>query len=163
MTDDERIYEPGESEVFRRKTVEHKAVGVEEDESVWWVAAIIGLMIAGGAGFVLYETLQLFAAGTTAWANCLLSENGALLTCGDEIAQGGMYRAGVNIYAAMGAAIAVLFISPIPLIIALNRYRNNVAAAVLLFVLMIPYGTLAFLVIIIGIIAAIFYITQFSF
>lgn len=162
MTEDEqRTYEPGESEVFRRKTVEHEAVRAEEDESIWWVAALIGLGLAGVGGFVFYETMQLLAANITAWANCLLSEGGALFTCNDALAQDEAYRFGVNVYIALVGALVALFVGPVPLIVALNRYRNNIAAAALFFALMIPYGTLAFLVIVIGALAAIFYLIQF--
>ena len=132
----------------------------DPDAAVFWMVAALGLLLAGGAGFVFYETVQIFAEGTSAWLQCVSGERGALLGCGEEVTVAYDYRYGLSALQGLALALAGLFVGPVPLIAALNRYRNHWVGAVLFFVVMIPYGTLAFLVIMIAALVTIFYGSQ---
>ncbi|MEO1440589.1 MAG: hypothetical protein AAFV33_09290, partial [Chloroflexota bacterium] len=89
-------------------------------------------------------------------------------SCSDELNVAFEYRPlestayTINGLLAMGLAIAACFIGPIPIIAAFSRYRNTWLGGVMFFVVLIPYGTLAFFVLIISIVIVIFYTVQIS-
>ncbi len=159
LTDVAPLIEPDDdnSEVFRRVP---QRPDPDADDSVWWVATIIGAGVTAAGVFVLYETLQIFSVALAAWGQCLQSAGGALIACGDEVTFNRPYRYGVSTLPALAAALFALFVGPIPIIATLNRYQNNVMASILFFVIMIPYGTLAFLVLVISLLITIFYAVQ---
>jgi len=131
------------------------------DEVLLWMLAAIGVALTVFCAFVFYQTLQIFAQGTTAWFDCINGQQGALLSCGEGVDLAYDYRAGFSALNAMSLALVGLFIGPIPLIFILNRYRNSFVSIMLFFIVVIPYGLLAFLVVIIGLIVVIFYGSQF--
>jgi hypothetical protein len=131
------------------------------DNSLWWVISIIGAAVALVGTFVFFETLQIFVDGTSAWFSCVQGgDSNAFVTCGSQINLAYEYRFGLDALPALGLSIVTLFLGPIPLIIALNRYKNELVAGILFFVVVIPYGTLAFLVMMIGVMVALFYTMQ---
>ncbi|MEM6280821.1 MAG: hypothetical protein AAF787_01395, partial [Chloroflexota bacterium] len=141
-----------DNEVVRR-TSEMRAVNAEPaDDSIWWVVAFCGLLLTVAGGVVLAQTLQLLAEGTAAWSDCIRSTDNTLFSaCGDELNVAFVYRVGgfgMNGLLAMGLAIAACFIGPVPMIAAFSRYRSTWLGGVMFFVVLIPYGTLAFFVLI---------------
>ena len=125
-----------------------------------WMLSALGVLLAVGAGFVFYETGRIFGEGTSAWVQCMSGTGGALLSCGEDVTVAYDYRYGLSALQGLGLALVGLFLGPIPLIVTLSRYRSNWAGLVLFLVVMIPYGTLAFLVLMIAAVVAIFYGSQ---
>jgi hypothetical protein len=123
----------------------------------WWLIAVAGLGLMALSAVVIYETLELFATGAAAWLDCSRSENGALLDCGTPLAAAYEYRFGVDALRALGAALLGAFIGPIPMIFVLNRYRSTWAGILLFLLVMLPYGLLAFLVLVLGTLVIAFY------
>jgi hypothetical protein len=151
-----------ENEVIRRAPKVEAAID-ETDDSLWWIAAFCGLMLTIAGGFVLAETLQILAQGTAAWSDCIRTSGDTLFSnCSGQVDVAFEYRYGLNGLLAMGLAIAACFIGPVPIIAAFSRYRNNWLGAIMFFVVLIPYGTLAFVVLIVGVVVMIFYSVQIT-
>jgi len=128
-----------------------------EEPSPLWLLAFGGLVLTGLAGFVIYETLAIFAAGSAQYLECVRGSGVPLEGCGDQLDLAYAYRYGTNALQALGAALLAAFAGPLPMIVMLSRYRNNLIGAVLFFLIMFPYGLLAFLVLLLGTLVIIFY------
>lgn len=132
------------------------------DDTPWWVASVLGLWLTGFGVFVLYETLGRYSQTLAAWGTCLQAEGGAVFNCNSELTLSLPYRYGIGLLPAMALAFVVVLAGPIPLIATLNRYRHNVIAGILFFIVMIPYGTVAFLLVVMGLLAVAFSLLQVS-
>ena len=128
-----------------------------EEPSVWWAVAFGGLLLFFLGWFVVYETLTLFAAGSADWMACIRTDDLALSGCADQMNMVFDYRYGLDALQGLGVGLFVIFIGPIPMIAMLRRYKNNIIGFLLFFLIMFPYGLLAFLILLIGMFILMFY------
>ncbi|MEO0560714.1 MAG: hypothetical protein AAF125_01270 [Chloroflexota bacterium] len=130
---------------------------LDGEPSPLWLLAFAGIALTGLAAFVIYETLSLFSTGIAAWADCARGSGVPLEACGGELDFVFQYRYGLDALSALLAAIFAAFVGPIPMIVMLNRFKNNYVGGLLFLLVMLPYGLLAFFVITIAALVLIFY------
>lgn len=133
-----------------------------EEPSLLWVFAAGGLALVGLGIFVIYETLGLFAAGSADWLACVRTEGVALSGCGDQLNVAFAYRYGLDGLRALGAGLLLVAAGPVPMIILLRRYDNNVAGVLMFLLVMFPYGLLSFLLLVIATFVLIFYSVELT-
>jgi hypothetical protein len=54
------------------------------------------------------------------------------------------------------------FFGPIPLVVMLNRFKNQVVTGILFFLIVIPYSVLAFTVLMLAVLIVAFYLLQLN-
>lgn len=123
----------------------------------WTVQAIAGLALTLLGMVVVYETFAIFMIGSTGWMNCINSDGTLMMACGNNLTTAYDYRLGMNALTALLLGLVAVFMGPIPIITMLNRFRSNAVAGVLFLVVMFPYGLLAFIVVVLGMMSAVFY------
>lgn len=122
-----------------------------------WALALGGVGLFALGGWMTFEALNLFAGTLNGWLACIGTDGGAMVACSEMLEAPAAWRLGWNAGAVLGVGLALLFVSPVPLIVMLNRYRQNWIAALLFVVVVFPYGLLAFLLLVIATLAVLFY------
>ncbi len=128
-----------------------------QEPSPLWTVAFGGAVLALGGWFVIYETLGIFAVGSADWIDCLRGAESTLQACGEQLNLAYAYRYGIDALQALGIGLVLALAGPIPLIVMLRRFRNNTATLLMFFLVLFPYGLIAFVLLILAALIIIFY------
>jgi hypothetical protein len=128
-----------------------------QEPSPLWIFAFGGLLLVLIGGFVTYETLGLFASGSAEWLDCIRTDGVALSGCSDQLDFAFEYRYGLDGLSALASALILIAAGPVPMIVMLRRYDNNVAGMLMFLLVMFPYGLLFFLLMVLATFVMIFY------
>ena len=111
---------------------------------------------------MLYETFGILSGEATVWFECLNNGDFGLASCGDPLAEANTYRLGIPASTALIIGLLFSFFGPIPLVVMLNRFKNQVVTGILFFLIVIPYSVLAFTVLMLAVLIVAFYLLQLN-
>lgn len=122
----------------------------------WWFWVPLGLFVTGLGSYVFYDSFTMFAETTSMWYACVEGRDLLFGGCGALLTEGAPYRFGINAVWAMLLALVALFLGPMPLVSILSRFRNNWVSGTLFILVVVPYSMIAFLVMMLSVLALVF-------
>lgn len=125
--------------------------------SPWVLYAVVGTLVTVGAAFILFQSLAILSDSASQWFDCVSGESIAFASCSDVLTLSNDTLYGLNLGVVLSGALMGVLIGPVPVIIVLRQLEGNVVSAVLLLAVMIPYGLMAFFVLVGAAIVAIFF------